>query len=306
MILVIGGLGFIGTHVTAALLDLGEPCLVVGRRATASPDDRVAVAAVDVTDRERFLDLGRRHRITGIVHLAGAFGDDGPVEAARRETDGLLTVLSAALAWGARRIVLASTIGVYAGAPGTSPFHEDTPLSLTAGHRIPAFKKIHELLADHVAAETGLEVAACRIGAIWGPGGRPASPFFGTPQLVHAAAHGTTPDRPVYTDNGIDQCYVRDCGRAIAALQTAATLRHRVYNVASGHVTTNGEVAAALGRIVPGGPPRVLPGRDPHGPPEDTWLDVSRLTTDTGWRPCYDTDSAVRDYVTWLRAGHPR
>ena len=36
MILITGGLGFIGSHTTRALLDLGESCVLVQRRATAA------------------------------------------------------------------------------------------------------------------------------------------------------------------------------------------------------------------------------------------------------------------------------
>jgi len=35
-------------------------------------------------------------------------------------------------------------------------------------------------------------------------------------------------------------------------------------------------------------------------------LDISRLRQDTGYQPAYDTQSAVADYLAWLRAGHPR
>jgi hypothetical protein len=38
MILTIGGLGFIGSHTTRALLDLSEACVLVQRRATGGPD----------------------------------------------------------------------------------------------------------------------------------------------------------------------------------------------------------------------------------------------------------------------------
>jgi len=56
MILVTGGLGFIGSHTTRALLDLGEPCLLVQRREPVLPDDlaglvgsRVFTEQADVT-----------------------------------------------------------------------------------------------------------------------------------------------------------------------------------------------------------------------------------------------------------------
>jgi nucleoside-diphosphate-sugar epimerase len=79
-----------------------------------------------------------------------------PVGAARTAIGSLLTVFEAAQTWGVERVGVASTIGVYAGAPGPSPYREDTPLPMTAGHVIPAFKKIGELLTDHLAGATGL------------------------------------------------------------------------------------------------------------------------------------------------------
>src|SRR5690348_4386135 len=124
MILVTGGLGFIGTHTARALLDLGGSCVLVQRRAPAPPallaDEagrRCLIEQADLTDRDGFLELGKRHRITGIVHLAGSApwppGAFDPVDGARLALDTLLTVIEAARAWGVPRVSLASTIGVY-------------------------------------------------------------------------------------------------------------------------------------------------------------------------------------------------
>ncbi|MGW3677708.1 NAD-dependent epimerase/dehydratase family protein, partial [Streptomyces sp. NPDC005166] len=72
MILVTGGLGFIGSHTVRALLDLGEDCVVVQRHARELPavlaGARVEVEQADVADRQ-----GARHlRLppgTPAVHL---------------------------------------------------------------------------------------------------------------------------------------------------------------------------------------------------------------------------------------------
>ncbi|HKN99394.1 MAG TPA: NAD(P)-dependent oxidoreductase [Pseudonocardiaceae bacterium] len=308
MILITGGLGFIGTHTTRALLNRGESCVLVQRSTATLPDSlagtpgKAVVERVDITDRATFLDLGRRHRITGIVHLAGAFGGADPIEDTRRETSSLLTVLEAARDWGVSRVTAASTIGVYGGAPGSSPFGEDTPLPLVAGPLIPAVKKIDELIADLVGGALGVEVIRCRIGAVWGPGARPASRYLAAPELVHAAVRGIPVRLPHHADDGIDMCYAPDCGNAIALLQLTGGLRHNVYNVASGRPTTNGDVAAAVRRVVPAADIELTPGTA-NG---STWLDVARLREDTGFTPAYDIDTAVADYVAWLRAGHER
>jgi UDP-glucose 4-epimerase len=317
MILITGGLGFIGSHTARALLDLGESCLLVQRRSPGVVPSfltgfragaRVLVEQADLGDRDAFLEIGRRHPITGIVHLAGSVpwppGAGEPVDAARAAVGSLLTVVQAARDWQVPRVGVASTIGVYGDVPAAGPLGEDLPLPMTSGHVIPAFKKIGELLTDHLAGATGVEIVNLRIGAVWGPLGRPVSVFFPAPQLVHAAAAGTAPDlpAPLYADDGGDWIYVKDCGRAIALLQVAERLNHRTYNVASGRVTTTREFVAAL----PGSPVEPAAGRSPVGPARDVHLDITRLQQDTGYRPAYDTGRGVADYLAWLRAGNAR
>jgi UDP-glucose 4-epimerase len=314
MILNTGGLGFIGSHVTRALLDLGESCVLLQRR-TSGPSEliagdegaRLVIEQADVADQDALGDIADRHKITGIVHLAGGFGLDAsdPIGGARRGTEGLLNVFQLAAEQGMTRVGVASTIGVYDG-PGESPLREDLPLPLTAVHPIPAAKKVHELLADFVANGTGLEIYLMRIGAVWGPLGRPASRFFAAPQLVHAAVSGRALDQPPYAADGADLIYARDCGRAIALLQLAERLSHRTYNVSGGRFTSNAELTAAIADVVPGACPGLRDGRDPHGLGRDIYLDISRLREDAGFEPGYDIPAAVADYVGWLRSGHGR
>jgi len=200
MILVTGGLGFIGSHTTRALLDLGESCVLVQRREPMLPGDlageagvRVFTEQADITDLDALLEIGSRHKVTGMIHLAGSVpwppGADRPVAGARAAVGSLLNVLQAACDWQVPRVGIASTIGVYGGTTVEGQLREDIPLPMTAGHVIPAFKKIGELLADYLAGATGIEIINYRISP-WGPGGNPRSPFTAAPQLVHAAARG--------------------------------------------------------------------------------------------------------------------
>jgi UDP-glucose 4-epimerase len=317
MILITGGLGFIGSHTVQALLDAGQECVLVQRSRTEPPPDRfdapVAVERADATDLDALLAVGERHRITGVVHLAGSMpwppSSEPPVQAARRALGSLFNVMQAAQEWGVPRVCLASTIGVYGGAidPFEGPLTEEMRLSMRSPHLIPTFKKVSELLGGHLADVTGIEVVHLRISGTWGPLGHSPDPFFPAPQLIHAAAHGRAPDLSgvggrMRAEDSLDLCYVKDTGRAIALLALAERLRHRTYNVASGHATTNAEVAAAIRATVPDAQVDLPTG----GEARQAWLDITRLREDTGFEPAWDTERAAADYIAWVRAGHDR
>jgi len=312
MILVTGGLGSIGSHTARALLDLGESVVLTAHRSTglpeylaAEPAGRVVVEPLDTTDEAAFLDIGKRHEITGLVHLAaGRYDLPDPVEYLRAETLGLLNALTAATAWGVRRFSVASTIGVYAGV-GEVPWREDAPLPVAAAHQIHVFKKTAELFAMLTGASAGFDAVSLRIGTIWGPLGLPDSPFFALPRLLSAAVWGEDPDLtpprpPAFAEDGTDLCYVKDCGRAIALLMLAERLNHGTYNVSTGRLVRYGEVAAAINAAVPGANIALPEGRNPSRPP-DNYLDITRLREDTGFRPEFDVERAVPDYADWLR-----
>jgi len=306
MILVTGGLGMIGAQTARALVDLGHEVVVTAHRRTEVPSflaGRVTVESLDVTDRDAFLALAGRHDISDIVHLAGSIPDKDPVGFFRTEMAGLLNALDAARAWGVRRFAVASSLGVYGGRPETR-WHEELALpTAEVPHLIIAFKKAVEPLTTHGLQGSGVQPVVLRIGTIWGPLVDPESPFFYLPPYISAVLRGDQP-RPPHADDGGDCCYAPDAGRAIALLMTAETLRHDTYNVSSGKPFTNREFADALQAIIPGLRPGLLPGRQ-DGPGTDSYLDITRLTHDTGFVPAFDVATAVADYVAW-RAANPR
>lgn len=299
--LVTGGSGFIGTHTTRALLERGVECVVGSRRADRRPGaPGTPVERVDCTDLAGLRALGEKYPITGVVHLAAVrLGTSAVADELRATLTATLNVATVAAEWGVDRAVLASTIGVYGGVPGPV-WREDAPLPMSAAFAIPASKKVSEVLAP-LAAGPGVQVVHARIGSVWGPLGRPASPFMAAPALVHAAVRGTAAPA-AHAEDAIDLGYVRDCGRALALLATAPRLRHPVYNVSGGEAISNARFAEALRRAVPGA---VVPLR-PGPRPAPASLDLTRLVGDTGYEPAFDLDAAVADYVGWLRAGNPQ
>ncbi len=263
MILVTGGLGFIGQHVARALLDSGETCVLTQYRTKRQPSlikneigSRVFIEPMDVTNAAEFVGLGKKYKISGIVHLPGGFSLGGPrlYEDIRASMVDLANALQAAQEWQVRRIAVASTLGVYVGVT-TLPWREDQPLAFTASFPIEAFKKTREIFCSFVANYTGLDCISLRIAAMYGPLYDPTRSSLAG-RLVHAAVNGTKPNLDIWfgsihAEDGADMCYVKDGARAIALLMVADKLHHQTYNVATGRPTTNQQVVDAIKNVIP-------------------------------------------------------
>jgi UDP-glucose 4-epimerase len=319
MILITGGLGFIGLNTARALLAQGEACVLTQHHSAHLPEDlkdemgsRLFIEPLDAIDINAFLALGEKYPMTGIVHLAARWTRNPATRAIALFEDiqvnlaSLANALQAAQEWRVKRISVASTVGVYGGVTEV-PLREDQPLPLTAPFAIPAFKKCGEIVCDYIAARTGVECISMRFGGIYGPlsQSRAVLPNL----LVHAAIEGTKPDLAhtlggASAQDGYDMCYVKDAARAIALLQVTETLHHQVYNVASGRPTKNQDIVEAIKKVLPDFQLELPPGPGGADPDALPYQDITWLTQDTGYQPQYTTEQAIADYIGWLRVGN--
>jgi UDP-glucose 4-epimerase len=306
MILITGGLGFIGLHTARSLLDLGEDVVLTQYRVARQPDfiteylgKRAFVEQLDATDGAALMDIGNRYRIDGIVHLAtpglGALDAAGDFKV---NMWSLLSCLEAAEAWGVKRLGIASSVTVYAGLDD-GPYTEDLPLRMTPANPVEAYKKAYEIVSTHYALRTGIDIVLLRIGYVYGP--LYHSMGNAVSRLTHAAVKGVAPElrAELYADDAQDYCYVRDCGRGIALLQTAETLQHKAYNIGAGRASSNAEFAAAIRHHFPNAVLPLKPGVS--APRKDPYMSLNRIKADTGYEPHYTVDSAMDDYFAWLR-----
>jgi len=153
MILITGGLGFIGLHTAKRFLDAGEKVVLTHYRVRREPDfikaeigKSVFIEPLDVTSAHDAIDLARKHKVTGIVHLAvPGLNALSAADDYRVNVTGWLNILEAGRLCDARRISLASSIAVYAGLPA-GPFREDMLLPVNSGNATETFKKALEIL----------------------------------------------------------------------------------------------------------------------------------------------------------------
>lgn len=131
-ILVIGGAGYIGSHVTRAFLDRGADVTVFDNLSTGVRENLFPEARFEEGD---ILDYGRLQSVMkggfdALVHLAAfkAAGEsmEKPEKYSVNNISGTLNILNAACATGVRRIVFSSSAAVY-GEPEYVPLDEGHP-----------------------------------------------------------------------------------------------------------------------------------------------------------------------------------
>jgi len=314
MILVVGGLnGFIGSNTTEALVNLGKDCVATRHENAEVPrflqkhiDHRhVIIEQADSTSIADLRRIGEKHKIDSIVNVAGGFASgDGPVRGLKGYFDMLDATFRVAQEWKVKRVTFSSTGGVYLGLQGA--VNEETPVSLQSPFPILAYQKIVEAAAEQFAKKTGINTVCARLMGMYGP-------FDGNqlglaPRLVHAAVSG----KPVNLENVFfgnaedtgDLCYIKDLARAIALVHTAEKLQYDVYNIGSAKLVPNHELVDAVKKVVPNFKVQLPPGHFPF--PRMPLMETKRLQEDTGFTPKFDTQSAIRDYVDWLKAGNPK
>jgi UDP-glucose 4-epimerase len=311
MILVTGGAGFIGSHLTEALVDRGESVIVLDNLSTGSVDNlaplegRAGWELVEgsVTDRALVDELvGRCDRV---VHLAAAVGVQlvlqRPLDSFLVNIDGTHCVLEAARRTDAR-VVIASTSEVY-GKNSDVPLREDSdrvlgPLAVTRWW-YSISKGVDEILALGYHDERGADVVVARFFNTVGP--RQVGRYgMVIPRLVAQALAGE--DLTVYGDGEQTRtfCHVADTVAAVLGLLDAREVSGSAFNIGGTLEVTINQLATRIIDVVGGGSAIVHQPYDEVYPKgfEDTARrvpDTSALQGATGWQPTRSLDDILCD-----------
>src|SRR2546428_11988003 len=165
MILIIGGMGFIGLNTALRFREVGQKLVLTHHSRHEVPEAlkgaigrRVFVARMDVTNPYEVFELVRRHQIESIVNLMAP-----PARSLSTQADyhlytaGLQNVLEAARTFGLRRVSLGSSVAVYGGLPAGA-HRQDTTLPVSSPTPVSAFQQGMEMHAHFYAAQAKLDV----------------------------------------------------------------------------------------------------------------------------------------------------
>jgi UDP-glucose 4-epimerase len=319
-ILVTGGAGYIGSHMTLELRDAGESVVVLDDLSTgfrsAVPTD-VPLIVGDFGDEALVRDLLARHEIDSIIHFAAKIvvpeSVADPLGYYLNNTAKARSLLAQAVAAGVKRFVFSSTAAVY-GDPQSNPVTEDAILSPVSPYG--RSKLMVEWMLEDVGRAHGLGYVALRYFNVAGadPLGRSGQSTPNATHLVKVAAQAALGLRPKLQVFGTDyptadgtcvRDYIQVSDLARAHLDALRHLRASgeslVCNCGYGHGFSVLEVIEMVKRVSGVDFPVELAGRRP-GDPAAIVAGNERIRAAFGWTPRYDDlETIVRQALDWER-----
>ncbi len=316
--LITGGSGFVGSHLTDALLARGDSVVILdnlstGRSANlahAASNPRLRVVQGSVLDELVVDELV--HKCDVVIHLAAAVGVklivEQPLRSLTTNIRGSEIVIEAAHRY-RRKILVTSTSEIY-GKNSGGPLAEvaDRILGSPAVVRwaYSTAKAVDEILANAYHKERGLPTIIVRLFNTVGPR---QSPAYGMviPRLVRQAVSGAP--LSVYGDGTQTRCFahVKDVVDALLRLLDHESAVGQTFNVGSSDEVSILELAKLITELTEStSGVDLIPYAEAY---EQGFEDMTRRVPDTtklreltGWEPRRTLDDILRETIAEARA----
>lgn len=324
-ILVTGAAGFIGMHVTRALLARGErvigidnlndyydPALKEARLAELGRQDSdFAFHRLDFADAKALAAATDGAEIDRIVHLGAQAGVryslESPATYIRSNLVGHANILELARQRQVRHLVYASSSSVYGGGtilPMSVDQRADRPLSLYA-----ATKRADELLSESYANLFAIPQTGLRFFTVYGPWGRPDMAMWLFTDAVLAGRpirlfnQGRMRRDFTFIDDVVDGL-IRTLDRPPPAdgleKPGGSYATHALYNIGNSRSEELGHLVALIEQATGRSATIELTDMQP-GDIVDTFADTSAIARDTGFAARTSLDEGVPQFVRWFR-----
>jgi UDP-glucose 4-epimerase len=256
-VLITGGAGFIGSHLTDALLAKGYAVRILddlstGKRSNLPLDNpRVELIEGDVADAE----LVARAAVgcQAVAHLAAVASVqasvDDPVKTHQSNFIGTLNVCEAMRQAGIKRVVFASSAAVYGNNGEGQAITEDTPKAPLTPYA--SDKLAGEQYLDFYRRQHGFEPVVFRFFNIFGPRQDPSSPYSG---VISIFAERAVKGLPIAVFGDGEQTrdffYVQDLVDLVVQGIEKPVVEEGAVNVGLNATTSLNELLAALADVV--------------------------------------------------------
>jgi UDP-glucose 4-epimerase len=309
-VLVTGGAGFIGSHVSDRLLAEGHRVVAVddlstGRIANLSEargyGKEFTFFNMDVR-ADGLLPMFERHRPEVVMHLAAQSGVrpslENPVLDASINLMGMLNVLECGVKVGVRKVIYAASGGTLYGEPKKIPVKETNAAGSRALSPYGISKKVSIDYLGYYQRYRGVDFTALALGNVYGPRQDPHGEAGVVSIFASKMLEGDTPT--IYGDGNQtrDYVFIDDAVHSFAlALDRASG---KLVNIGTGLETSVNGLYRMLGDITgfAGEPAR---GPVPPGELRRIALDASLAGQALGWRPWTHLEDGLGETVAYLK-----
>ncbi|MBO9360888.1 MAG: NAD-dependent epimerase/dehydratase family protein [Thermoflexus sp.] len=307
-ILITGGAGFIGAHLTRRLLEAGAQVHLIVRPGTdlrrlAGMMDQVSIHRGDLLDAGEVREVVTNVRPRWIFHLAARRGHpctpEERLELLRSSLMGTAHLLEAARDAGIARFIHMGSSLEYG--PYPRAIREGDPLRPITDRGVA--KAVASVLVAFYARAFGLPAVILRPFSVYGPGQHPEQLI---PTLLRAALTGEEVrlTAPGYRH---DFVFVEDVVEACLRAAMRSVRPGESFNIGTGIQWTNEEVAAWVESIT-GRSLRLRIGAHLPSPPDTScWVaDIRKAQRRLQWSPRWDLPAGLRRTLEWMqRHGDP-
>lgn len=315
-VLITGGAGFIGSHLTRRLLDRGDRVTVLDnfndfydparKRANVAPflelsTDRFSLVEGDIRDAETVDPLFAEHRFGAVVHLAARAGVRPSLEQPILYEDvnciGTLRLLEAARRHGPKTFIFGSSSSVY-GINEKVPFSEDDEVNQPISPYATT-KRAGELLCYNYHHLYGLKTSCLRFFTVYGPAQRPEMAIHKFTDLL---ASGEAV--PLYGDGSSrrDYTYIDDIlDGVVASLDLAPGFE--ILNLGGAETTTLEDLVRWIAEEL-GVEPKIDYLPQQPGDVPITYADVSKAGRLLNYSPKVPIREGLARFVAWYQREH--
>ena len=302
-VVVTGGAGFIGSHLTEQLLASGHFVTVVddfstGQRGNLPSHLSLSILEKNVLDccAEDFPD-----RVNAIAHLAAipsvSQSWDEPLAVHQNNLSTTVALIELCRRLHIPKIVFASSAAVY-GDCGDQPINENAPKSPLSPYGLQ--KLTSERYGQLFASETGIHFIALRLFNVYGPRQRANSVYSGVISIFIDAMRNNRP-LTLYGD-GLqtrDFIYVRDVVAAFEAALLQSNNRESFVtcNIATGKSTSLVELIGILKQSFPAWPESIRFAAARTGDIRCSEADISEAFSELSFKPVINIGEGVRFLV---------
>jgi UDP-glucose 4-epimerase len=309
-ILVTGGAGFIGSHLTEALVRRGHRVRVLDNLSGGKRKNLESVAGdVELLDGDCADPGAARRAARGmevVYHEAAvpsvARSVSDPAHSHHNNANATLCMLLAARDAGVRRFFYAGSSSVYGDVPGLRKREDMVPRPLSP-------YAVGKLAGEHYvrifSSLYGMETLTLRYFNVFGPRQDAGSPYSGVIGLFATALlSGGTP--VIFGDGrqSRDFTYVANVVDGNLRGLAAKGLAGQCVNRATGKSTTLNELLKAMAREV-GARPRADRQPARAGDIKHSLADITRARTLLGYRPRHEFVEGLRRTLEWYRTASP-